>query len=76
VTAELAARPSLELVRQAATALAAKPGADKAGGAEFQKAHAAVLAQMRAKVAAMKKSWPDARATAEAAELTERFAAQ
>lgn len=76
VAAELAARPALEQVKQAAAALGARPGADKAGGAEFQKAHAAALAQLRSKVAAMKKSWPDARATAEAAELAERFAAQ
>jgi thiol-disulfide isomerase/thioredoxin len=74
VANEIAARPSLEAVRQLAGQLAAKPGADEAGVAAFQKANAALLQQLRTKTAQMKKNWPDAKATAEAAEIAETYA--
>lgn len=73
VTAEVAARPALAAVLQFETALSAKLGMDKASAPEFQKANAAALSQLKAKVAQMKKSWPDARATAEAVAIAERF---
>jgi thiol-disulfide isomerase/thioredoxin len=75
VTAELAARPALEVVKQLDVQLAIRPGADKATAPEFQKANAALLGQLKSKVAQMKKSWPDAKATAEAVAIAEKFVA-
>jgi hypothetical protein len=75
VATEIAARPSLESVRQLAAQLVARPGADDASAAAFQKANAALLQQLRGKVAQMKKNWPDARATADAAGIEETYAA-
>lgn len=75
VTAELAARPALAMVQQFATALAGQPGADKPTAPDFQKANMAILAQLKVKVAQMKKSWPDAKATAEALEIATRYGA-
>jgi hypothetical protein len=74
VAAEIAARPSLEAVRQLASQLAARPGADEASSAAFQKANAALLQQLRAKAAQMKKSWPDSKATADAVSIVETYA--
>jgi thiol-disulfide isomerase/thioredoxin len=74
VTAELAARPSLVAVQQLDTQLAAKLGLDKVSP-EFQKANAALLSQLKSKVTQMKKSWPDAKATAEAVGIAEKFGA-
>lgn len=74
VTAEIAARPALDAVKQFERALATQPGADTATP-EFQKANAAGLAQLKQKVTQMKKSWPDAKATAEALAIAERFGA-
>ncbi len=75
VTAELAARPALAMVQQFATALSSQPGADKPTAPDFQKANVVILAQLKAKVAQMKKSWPDAKATAEALEIATRYGA-
>ncbi|WP_020470565.1 TlpA disulfide reductase family protein [Zavarzinella formosa] len=74
VTAELAARPSLEAAKQLASQLSARLGT---GGdpskPEFRKANAATIKQLESKVAQMKKTWPDAKATAEADALAEKY---
>ncbi|QJW97073.1 TlpA family protein disulfide reductase [Frigoriglobus tundricola] len=75
VAAELAARPALEVVRQFDAQLSARPGSDVASAAEFQKGNADLLKQLKAKVAQMKKTWPDAKATGEAVAIAERYAA-
>jgi thiol-disulfide isomerase/thioredoxin len=74
VKTELAARPSIETVRQIESQLAAKPDADKASAPEFQKANAALLTQLRTTVTQMKKNWPDAKATSEAVGIVEKYA--
>jgi hypothetical protein len=73
VMAELKARPSLETIKKLDTAL--KPRAENADpkGLEFQKAYAAPLKQMRTTLSQMKRNWPDAKATKEAAEIAERY---
>ena len=75
VVAELAARPGLEAVRQIDSQLAARPGSDLPSAADFQKGNADLLKQLKAKVAQMKKNWPDAKATTEATGIAERYAA-
>ena len=74
VKAELAARPAFEMVRQMDAQLAARVGEEKPNAPEFQKANADLLKQLRAKVAQMKKSWPDAKVTAEAVGVAEKYA--
>ncbi len=74
VKAELAARPAFEVVRQMDAQLAAKVGEEKASAPEFQKANADLLKQLKAKVAQMKKSWPDAKVTGEATGIAEKYA--
>src|SRR5262249_46261776 len=66
VSSELAARPALEALHKLEQQLAAKPGADDPTKSDFQKSNAALLKQLKDKVATMKKQWPDARATEEA----------
>lgn len=73
VAAELAARPSLEAVKKLEQQLANRPGADEPSKPEFRKANAVVLKQLKDKVAQMQKTWPDAKATAEAVAVGERF---
>ncbi len=75
VAAELAARPALEAVRQIDSQLAAQLTEAKPAAPEFQKANAVLLGQLRAKVAQMKKTWPDAKVTGEAIGIMERYAA-
>jgi thiol-disulfide isomerase/thioredoxin len=75
VATEIAARPSLETVRQLVSQLAARPGADEASAPAFQKANAVLLQQLRGKLGQMKKNWPDAKATATAAAIAETYAA-
>ena len=74
VKAELAARPAFEVVRQMDAQLAARLGEEKPSAPEFQKANADLLKQLRAKVAQMKKSWPDAKVTGEATGIAEKYA--
>ena len=74
VTTELAARPAFEVVRQMDAQLAPRVGEEKASAPEFQKANADLLKQLRAKVAQMKKSWPDAKVTAEALAVADKYA--
>ena len=73
VNAELAARPSLETVRQLTGQLNAKLGKGDASKPEFRKPNAAQIKQLENKINQMKKSWPDARATADAGTLAEKF---
>jgi thiol-disulfide isomerase/thioredoxin len=75
VTAELAARPALEAVRKVDAQLAARPGSNLPSAADFQKMNADLLKQLKAKVALMKKTWPDAKATGEAVAIAEKFGA-
>ena len=75
VAAEIAARPSLEAVRQLASQLAAKSGRGRASAPAFQKANAVLLQQLQGKLGQMKKNWPDAKATADAAAIAETYAA-
>ncbi len=74
VKAELAARPAFEVVRQMDAQLAARLGEEKPSASEFQKANADLLKQLKAKVAQMKKSWPDAKVTGEATGIAEKYA--
>jgi thiol-disulfide isomerase/thioredoxin len=73
VAAELAARPSLEAVRKVDGQLVLKDGADEPRKPEFQKANASLLRQLRDRVALMKKSWPETKATKEASEAIDRY---
>jgi hypothetical protein len=75
VKAEIAARPSFDAVKQFGLALAALPGGDTPTSPEFQKANAAALTQLKQKVTQMKKSWPDAKSTAEAISIATTFGA-
>ena len=72
VVAELAARPALGALKKMETPLVGT--ADGSRMPEYQKMHAAVLKQMKAKVAEMKKAWPDSLATKEALEIAQRYA--
>lgn len=74
VAVELAARPTLATVRQLGTRLALELGTGKPADAEFQKANAELLGQLREAVARMRKDWPTARVTAEAEAIAGRFA--
>lgn len=75
VAAELTARPALEAVRKFDAQLAARPGSGMPSAADFQKANADLLKQLKVKVAQMKKTWPDAKATGEAVAIAEKFGA-
>ncbi|HEX3147205.1 MAG TPA: TlpA disulfide reductase family protein [Gemmataceae bacterium] len=71
VKAELAARPALEKVKQIDQQLGL--GADDPRKPEWQKAHKEPLKQLKDKVSAMKKSWPDAHSTQEAVAIADRY---
>jgi thiol-disulfide isomerase/thioredoxin len=73
VAAELAARPSLETIRKLDGQLVLKDGADEPRKPEYQKANASLLKQLRDRVALMKKSWPETKATREAGEAIDRY---
>ncbi|HEV3386545.1 MAG TPA: hypothetical protein VG097_17140 [Gemmata sp.] len=74
VTAEIAARPSLEVVRkidfQLDSILDQNPNVKRE---EVLKANSQLLKQMKEKMSAMKKSWPDAKATEEALAIAQKF---
>lgn len=70
VMAEVNARPALEAVKKLDAQLGKAP--DDAKKAEYQKANAGPLKQMKAKVQQMKTSWPDAQATKEATAIADR----
>ena len=72
VLAELAARPALTALKKLELPLVGT--ADGSRMPEYQKANATVLKQMKAKVAEMKKAWPDSHATKEALEIAQRYA--
>jgi hypothetical protein len=75
VAAELKARPMLESVRKLDGALSASARNAKIDpkAPVFQKVHAVTLRKMRTTLQQMKKTWPDARATAQALELGEKY---
>ena len=71
VRAELAARPALEVVKKLDVQLGL--GADDPKKPEWQKAHKEPLTQLKNKVQAMKKAWPDARSTQDAVAIADRY---
>ena len=71
VRAELAARPALEVVKNSTYSLGL--GADDPKKPEWQKAHKEPLTQLKNKVQAMKKAWPDARSTQDAVAIADRY---
>jgi hypothetical protein len=74
VMAEVRARPSLEAIKKMGDQLSAAAGKDvDPKGAAFQRAFAPTLRQMRSKLQSMKRSWPEAKATREAAEIAEKY---
>jgi hypothetical protein len=73
VMAEVKARPSLEAVKKLDEALAAPAAKADPKSAEFQRAYAAPLKQLRTQISQMKRSWPDASATKEALAIAERY---
>lgn len=73
VAAELKARPALEKVKATETAINAAAKGKEPDSAEFKKAFAPQLKQVEQAVATMKKSYPDAPATAEAEEIAKRL---
>ena len=74
VLAELRARPALESIKTLDTVLTKKVGRNvDPQSAEFQLAFAVPLKQMRATLQKMKKTWPEARATEEAAGIGEKY---
>jgi hypothetical protein len=76
VAAELKARPSLESVKKLDAQLGAQAESKKLDpkGADFQKAFAGPLKQMRTTLQQMQKSWPEAKATQEAAGIADKYA--
>ena len=72
VSSELAARPSFEAVKQ----MVSKFGNADPAKPEFRKTNAVQIKQLETKLNQMKKSWPDAKATDEAAKLAEKFLAK
>lgn len=75
VTAEIAARASLESIRKIEQQLSVKLQTGDPKKSDFQKANASLLKQLKDKSLAMRKSWPDARATQEALLIAEKFEA-
>jgi len=74
VSAELAARPTLEVVRKIERQLNMNlEGVSDPKKDEFQKANSALLKQLKDRLATMKKTWPDAHATQAAVAIGEKF---
>lgn len=73
VTSELTARPSLEAIRKIEKELNTRAEGGNPKADEFKKANAALFKQIKDRLAAMKKSWPDTKATEEAVTIAERF---
>ncbi len=74
VSAELAARPTLELVHRIERQLNMNlEGVSDPKKDEFQKANSALLKQLKDRLATMKKSWPDAPATRAAVAIGDKF---
>lgn len=73
VAAELKARPTLEKLKATEAAILAAAKGKEPESAEFKKAFAPQLKQIEQTLATMKKSYPDAPATAEAEEIAGRL---
>ncbi len=74
VTMELAARPALDVVRKIEQQLSLNlEGVGNPKKDEFQKANAALLKQLKDRLAMMKKTWPDAHATKTAVAIGDKF---
>jgi thiol-disulfide isomerase/thioredoxin len=71
VKAELSARPALEVVKKLDQQLGL--GADDPRKVDWQKAHKEPLTQLKHKVQAMKKAWPEAKSTQEAEAIADRY---
>lgn len=72
VRAEVSARSALEAVKKLDQQLG--HGAEDPRKPEWQKAHKEPLTQLKRKVQAMQKSWPEARSTQEALVIADRYA--
>jgi thiol-disulfide isomerase/thioredoxin len=72
VRAELAARSALEAVKKLDQQLGL--GAEDPRKPEWQKAHKEPLAQLKKKVQAMQKLWPEAKSTQQAVAIADRYA--
>ncbi len=75
VATELKARPTLEKLKAAETTILAAAKGKEPDSAEFKKAFAPQLKQIEQTLTTMKKSYPDAPATAEAEEIAKRLGA-
>jgi hypothetical protein len=73
LTAELKARPSLATLQQLDAQLSARAGKADPKDPAFQRVHAGTLRQMKTTLQQMKKSWPDAKATAEATAIADKY---
>lgn len=73
VMAEMKARPSLDAIKKLDAALTANAKGLDVKGAEFQRAFALPLRQMQGTLQQLKKYYPEARATAEATEIAEKY---
>ena len=74
VAMELSARPALEAIRKIEKQLDARSeGVNPQKMEEFRKANAPLLKQLKNRLAAMKKSWPEAKATQDATAIADKF---
>jgi thiol-disulfide isomerase/thioredoxin len=71
VKAELAARPTLEVVKKLDQQLGL--GSEDPHKAEWQKAHKEPLNELKKKVQTMKRAWPEAKSTQDALAIAERY---
>jgi len=73
VATEVRARARLATVKKLDTELGSRPGSFDPSQKKFRKDNAELLLQLEGEVAAMKKSWPKARATEEALRIAEKY---
>jgi hypothetical protein len=73
VAAELQAQPGLDKVKRWDAVLGPQAAKADPKGPVFQRAYGPTLRQMQTTLNQMKRSWPDAKATAEALEIGEKY---
>jgi hypothetical protein len=73
VATEVRARARLAAIKKIDTELGSRPGSFDPSHKKFRKDNAELLLQLEGEVAAMKKSWPKARATDEALRIAEKY---
>jgi hypothetical protein len=76
VVTELRARAGLAAVKTIDTELGGRPGSFDPAQEKFRTDNAALLRRLAGTVAAMKKSWPKARATEEALRIAQKYGVQ